>query len=78
MLWDAEDATHRCVQTFVVECGAADGSNSSRVNDVDTIFTSFAHVQNYTAAAEACCYTVAAVDYWGRVGTPSAPVCPSK
>ena len=71
VLWDADDQnTHRCVRTFAVSC------NGTRVNSVDTIFTSFAHTQNYTTAMQACCYSVAAVDYWGRSGPATSPVCP--
>ena len=77
VLWDAEnDATHRCISTFAVRCGAL-----GRVNVADTIFTSFAHAQDYPAgdggpSGAACCYSVSAIDYWGRSSAPSAIVCP--
>ena len=72
VLWDVSPR-HRCLSSFEVRCGA------TRVNRKDTIFTSFAHVQNYTRGSLApCCYSVVAVDYWGRRSAPTAPVCPPR
>jgi hypothetical protein len=56
--------------------GGTPDSGSIRVNQDDTIFTSFLHAQQPTSAgAGKDCYYVTAHDFWGREGLPSDTLC---
>ena len=60
----------RCIKTYVVQYN----TNDSRLNKQDTIFTAFLHAQPGVARASGC-YSIYAVDYWGRKGAASNWVC---
>jgi hypothetical protein len=69
-----EAPADRCLQTFVVQYSASRGGTAARINSKDSIFTAYLHAQPVGSPASGC-YSVYAVDYWGRKGPASDPVC---
>lgn len=67
--WD--DANNRCIKTYALNFRQAGSSDFVRVNSPDTIFLGFLHAHNSSGG----CYTVAAIDYWGRFSPTSTPAC---
>lgn len=76
VMW-AEVAGEFCIRTYRVMYATHTGGASVHVNqNVDTVFTLYAHAQNGTGSAFACgCYSVVAEDYFGRLSAPSKPAC---
>lgn len=69
-----EAPADRCLQTFVVQYSASRGGSAARINNKDSIFTAHLHAQPVGTPASGC-YSVYAVDYWGRKGPVSESVC---
>lgn len=69
-----QETPDRCIRTFAVYYTPNATASAARVNDVDTVFASFFHA-HATKIPSSGCYTVTAIDYWGREGPQSAPAC---
>ncbi|KAM4576977.1 alpha-L-iduronidase isoform 1-T1 [Odontesthes bonariensis] len=70
ILWSDHCVDSRCIKTFEVEF-SADDKEFSRINNQDTIFTSY--VYSPVDQEVGGLYRVGAVDYWGRPGPYSLP-----
>lgn len=64
--WSDSAMNTRCVRSYIVYL------RNERINPTDTIFTGFMHA---AAPAGPLCYSVSAVDYFGREGGRSKEVC---
>lgn len=71
--WQVGVGQHSCIRSYVVQ-HAVNAGAYSRANTEDFIFESFTHRQQAQVAQG--CYRVAAVDYWGQVGSVASECIP--
>lgn len=69
-----QGSSDRCIRTYEVGYSTSAAGSATRVNRVDTIFRAFLHAQPGATRASGC-YSVRAVDYWGRAGPASPTLC---